>query len=224
MNNMKDLGLQATILNSELTNITKDTLELGLDSILEDGLLKDIPVLGTIISFSKIGLNIKDRLFIKKLIYFLYNTKDIPVKERQKMISKINKTNKYKTSVGEKLIYILDKSDEIEKAQLIGSFFNCLLRNEVNYDMFIRGSEAINNSFLPDLRWFFENSFDNNFNDRIETVGLLNSGILKIAAASGATMLGGSRFDIEYNLSEVGECLFRYLRSQNPKIETLRDL
>lgn len=38
---MKDFNLEET-LNSNSVNISKDILEVGLDSILKDGLIKDI--------------------------------------------------------------------------------------------------------------------------------------------------------------------------------------
>ncbi|MGZ8172410.1 hypothetical protein [Methylobacter sp.] len=37
-----------TIARSDLSNVARDLTELGLDSIFEEGLLKDIPVLSTI--------------------------------------------------------------------------------------------------------------------------------------------------------------------------------
>lgn len=97
---MSDFNIEKT-LSSDYTNISKDMLEIGLDSILDNGLLKDIPTVGTLISLTKIGANIKDRLLIKKLIYFLYETQGIPETDRKKIIEKINKSDEYKTKVGE---------------------------------------------------------------------------------------------------------------------------
>ena len=45
--------------------------EVGLDSIMEDGLFKDVPILSTVVSLYKIGGSIKDRHNMKKLITFL---------------------------------------------------------------------------------------------------------------------------------------------------------
>ena len=60
--------------------------EVGLDSIMEDGLFKDVPILSTVVSLYKIGDNIKDRYNIKKLIAFLNEiNNEIPnEKEREK--------------------------------------------------------------------------------------------------------------------------------------------
>ena len=39
--------------------------EVGLDSFLESGLAKDIPIIGTLVKLSEFGLNISDYMFIK---------------------------------------------------------------------------------------------------------------------------------------------------------------
>ena len=42
-------------LGENILDITSDLLEVGLDSIVEDGLLKDVPILSTAISLFKMG-------------------------------------------------------------------------------------------------------------------------------------------------------------------------
>lgn len=55
-----------------------------------------------------------------------------------------------------KLIFIIDKADDLIKAQLIGKLFNAVLENKLGYSMFIRCTEAINKTFEPDLMWFLK--------------------------------------------------------------------
>ena len=45
--------------------------EIGLDAIMEDGVLKDIPIVSTAIALYKIGNSIKERHNLKKLLIFL---------------------------------------------------------------------------------------------------------------------------------------------------------
>jgi hypothetical protein len=219
---MSDFNIEKT-LSSNYTSISKDMLEIGLDSILDDGLLKDIPAVGTLISLTKIGANIKDRLFIKKLIHFLYETQNIPKSDREEIIEKINESDDYKTKVGEKLIFIIDKADDLVKAQLIGKLFNAVLKKQLGYSMFIRCTEAINNTFEPDLMWFLKRVNP----DSIEHIGgiekesLINSGIMKAVSAEGATTMGSSSFDLKYDISDVGLCLKKYLGSYDVDYDDL---
>ena len=47
-----------------------ELLEVGLDAILDDGLLKDIPFVSTAISLYNIGKNLNERHYVKKLRCF----------------------------------------------------------------------------------------------------------------------------------------------------------
>ena len=60
-------------LTSEVATCMSNLLETGLDSVLEDGTLKDIPFISTIIALYKIGNNLHDRHNIKKLAAFFTN-------------------------------------------------------------------------------------------------------------------------------------------------------
>ena len=206
---MHDFDLEKT-LSSDSINISSDMLEIGLDSILKDGLLKDIPVFSTLTSIAKLGLNIKDRLFIKKLVHFLYETQNISISKRQEVIDEINKSQKYQSTVGEKLIFIIDKSDEISKARHVGKLFSFVLSQKISYTMFVRCSEAINKTFNPDLEWFLSQSHYG-FHDSLERDSLMNSGILKITYAKGESTFGESTFELKYEISDIGLCLHKYL-------------
>ncbi len=218
---MSNFDIEKT-LNSDLMNISKDVLEVGIDSILEDGLLKDIPGLNILSSLAKVGLNIKDRLFIKKLLHFLYETQSIPLKERRKTIQAINDSDDFQTKVGEKLIFIIDKADEAIKAKILGQLFSLVLEEKLGYQMFLRCAESINKIFTTDLNWFLDKSHFE-FNDRIERESLFNAGILKIVSADGATTMGSSSFELKYDISEVGLCLYKYLGKSRMKLESLTD-
>lgn len=174
-----------TIKRTNLTKITTDLGEIGLDSILEDGVLKDIPILGTIVNIGKSSLNIKDRLFTKKIIYFLSEIENINSLDRNKIISKIDKSEKYNIKVGEKILYILDNCDDHDKAKYIGRFFKILIQETIDYEEFLRFCSVIESVFLEDFKYFlnannkeFENELlaGDDINDRerhLANVGLI---------------------------------------------------
>jgi hypothetical protein len=78
-NNIKKLSnsLKDTLADSDLQNVTSDLAETFTDTLLNDGILKDIPILGTIIGLAKASISLNERLLIKKLIYFLSELKNI---------------------------------------------------------------------------------------------------------------------------------------------------
>ena len=58
-------------LSPEFESIISNAAELGIDALLEDGILKDIPFISSAISIYRIGKSIKERHNLKKLICFL---------------------------------------------------------------------------------------------------------------------------------------------------------
>jgi hypothetical protein len=119
-------------IGSDSLDILSDYSEIVLDATIESGVLKDIPIFGSLIKFSKIGLTIKDYLFVNKLKSFLSSVNKISSKERMKFI-KSNFSEKAKASdLGEKLINTLDKIDSTNKAFLVGKSFNLYLLNKID--------------------------------------------------------------------------------------------
>lgn len=171
-----------TLKDSDLQSVTIDLAETLSDAFLEDGILKDIPIIGTLISLGKTGMRIRDRLFLKKIIYFMSELKDISSKERQAIITKIDSSESYKTKVGEKLLYIIDKCDDHEKSQLMGKLFKALLEEKIDYDSFIRCSLVIQRAMIDDLEWFVEHDWEKLSIE--ESADYLNWGVFEIAPLS----------------------------------------
>jgi hypothetical protein len=137
--------ISETIKSSELQSVTMEIAEVAIDGILEEGLVKDIPIVGSIYSVTKGIITISDRLLLKKLMLFIYELKDLTPEEREKQIKKIETSSKYKSSIGEKLLMIIDKTNDSEKSSLIGKLFLHCLKNEMSYGEFIRCTDIINN-------------------------------------------------------------------------------
>lgn len=195
MNGLNDMSssLEATIKDTDLQNVTLDLAESFADSILKDGLLKDIPIFGTIVGLTKSSLNLRDRLFLKKLIHFLTGLNTIEQAVRHKMISDIDSSSKFKIRVGEKLLYILDKCDDHIAATRIAKLFSSFLKRTISYAEFLMASAIVDRIFVEDLESFITISKDEiekvqRFNDdplsefqhRLINVGICASSIDKI--------------------------------------------
>jgi hypothetical protein len=148
-NNFDLLG--ESIRSNSLIKISSDLFEVGLDTFLEDGILKDIPIIGTIVGLTKAGIGIRDKLFAKKILKFLFEIKDIPFEERKDFIEKINSDPSYATKVGESILLIIDKLDDFKKAELIGKLFVYSVNGTIDYETFLRLSIIIERCFISDL-------------------------------------------------------------------------
>jgi hypothetical protein len=147
---------EETIKDSNLQHAATGLTETLTDSILSDGVLKDIPIVGTIIGLGKTALKITDLLFLKKILFFLSELNKVSIDDRKEMIDKIDSSDKYRVKVGEKLLYIIDKCDDYENAQYVSKLFVCFLEDNINYGDFLRASRLIENIYIDDLLEFID--------------------------------------------------------------------
>lgn len=150
-------SLERTLKNSDLHNLAEGIGEITLDSLLEEGVLKDLPIIGIISGLAKTALNIQDQLFLKKIIRFLTELSNTDPKERNRLITKIDNSNEFEIKVGEKLLYIIDKCDDHRSAEYVAKLFRAFLNEELDYSDFLRGSAIMQNIFRADLEFFINN-------------------------------------------------------------------
>ena len=156
MNKLKNLSdsFDETIKDSNLAEINADLYEVLIDSFLKDGIVKDIPIIGTILKLSKFSMSLKEHLFLKKIIYFISELKDISPKDRNKMISELDESKVHRIKVGEKLIYIIDKCEDHVSTEYVAKFFKSFLLNKISYSDFLRCTSIIKNIFIEDFECF----------------------------------------------------------------------
>lgn len=51
--------------DESLAELTKDSAEIILDSTLDEGVLKDLPLVGMFFGFRKVYLSVQDKLLLK---------------------------------------------------------------------------------------------------------------------------------------------------------------
>jgi len=154
--------LTEAIKDENIKNISAELLEIGIDEILDNEFLKSMPIVSTIRGFTKFGLNYKDRLFTKKIITFLFQLKDVPKNERQEFIFKLDSNSEYKSKVGEKLITIIDRADELIKVKIIGNLFKSAIQGKISIEDFNLLCSLLNNTFIGDLMSLKKIEFNTN--------------------------------------------------------------
>ena len=144
-------NLSETLKNSDLTSLTKEGLELTLDAFLDSGVIKDIPIVGTIAAAISTTKNISNLLFLKKIMAFLKGISDVPQEKRDAMISKIDGSERYRQKVGEFLLFQLNHCDDDLKAFYLSVAFKAVINEELSYEDFIRISNIINRISIIDF-------------------------------------------------------------------------
>ena len=115
--------------------ISKECIELYLDNLYDSEIIKSIPVINLITSTLELKESISNYLFCKKLAYFIFNIQDISYNKRVKLYNKITKDDKY---FHEKLFIVLDKFDEVKKADYLARLLKGYMNEIIDYSEFRR--------------------------------------------------------------------------------------
>ncbi len=142
----------SAVVDSNSLALAKDLGEVALDAVLEDGILRDIPIIGSVAKIGSITGCIRERLFAKKVVMFLTAVSNVEEKERLEWERKLENDPHFRVKVGEHLLLILDKTDHFDKATILGKLFAAVIEKRTNYYMFQRFATAINQISFYDLR------------------------------------------------------------------------
>jgi hypothetical protein len=188
MKNIKSLSnsFETTLKDPNLQDVVNTFGEIIIDGALEDGILKDIPFLGTLIGLGKTVNNVRDTLFLRKIVHFISKIEQTDPDERKRLITEIEKSAKYRIKVGEKLLYIIDKCEDHINAEYVARMFNAFLAQKITYNEFLRSSSIIQKILISDLEEFLslnnrsiEKSFDKEWGEFLGDFesSLINSGL-----------------------------------------------
>ena len=137
-------------LKEDTTAFVSELAEVGLDAIMDDGILKDIPFFSAIISVYKISNNIKDRHNIKKLLVFLNEINNgIADEEKRAEYQQKFKTNeKFRNQELEYILVLIDRYISYDKPKWLAKLYLAYLDGIINWTGLNKYAEVVDR-FLP---------------------------------------------------------------------------
>lgn len=149
MENTLSLALRDSI-SDEASSALSDIAEIGLDSVLNDGLFKDIPVISTALSLYKIGRSVQERHYVKKLALFVSSLNSGVVDEdsRDYYKQKLEDGDKQRNQELEYIMILIDRYISYDKPNMIAKLYLAYLREDILWQEFAMYAEAIDR-FLP---------------------------------------------------------------------------
>ena len=196
-----DSIIEKSLLSDDLKKITQDISESIIDSILNDGLLKDIPLISTSIGFYKAGQSFKLRNYIKNLYTFLFQLKDIEAQDKEKFIKRIDDNKNAKNELFERILFIIEKLDNSYKSEIIGKLFKNYIYSKISLNDFLRLSVIIERAFYKDLKYFLYDNSPRSIEDK-ENKSILFSEMNRSDAFESLSNLGLLTAQISENVYE----------------------
>ena len=119
-------------------DLSIDFAELTVDSLLENEMLKEIPLVKSIVGAVKTGLLIKEKFFAKKVLTFLkkFNDREIDVKDLNEFKEKFDTDSDYRSKVIEELLVRIDRINDISKSIILANLFSAFIERKIDWDDF----------------------------------------------------------------------------------------
>ena len=116
---MKEGDLENSLLDTIKGEGGKDlaleAAEYALDSVLEDGVLKEIPVVGTVAKLYSTAIGVQGYIFAKKIRKFISQLSTISLEDRINFVARLEGDPKHREKTIDTLLSFLDKLDDMEK-------------------------------------------------------------------------------------------------------------
>lgn len=207
---------QETIKKAELGEMITELSEFGLDGILQDGIVKDIPLLSTVVSIYKIGHTLRERSYLKKIIVFLKEVEEGNVDEKKKQ-DYIDRITKSKRTIQHELEYVmilLDRFLSEHKAKYLGRLFLAYIYEEIDWPLFCQLSELLDRLLPGDIECMSTTTLDNIQRSEMENCTLQRlQGLAVVTPNSKKSVFSAdgkalaTKNDGTYNLTALGKKL-----------------
>lgn len=190
--------------NSNLVDVFSQIGEYTIDQVIENDLLKGIPILGLLVSGYKTVVNVKDFNLTKKVFRFLYHLKETTPEQRQKFSEKYCETNQEGTAAA--LLDILDKLNNWNSVSIVCNLIKAVINEHLTIPQFNRLIVAIQRTAYTDLlqlEKYSENYDEEGLSDALQSSGLIYQSVLDGGSAEGES-------NSKFLLSPNGLLMLRY--------------
>lgn len=200
-----------SIVKSDSKELVADIAEFTIDQLLDDSFLKEIPVVEWVVKAKSIYHSMSDRILLAKLVRLLLSLSGMTKEEKENWERKNIKNEKDKKRIGEKLLLLVDKYTDLEKAEILGEVFKACIRGALNsQDVFDIG-DAVEKCRLNDLRMLKDAKEER----EISLGELVPAGLAVMQTNfSTGTTLDQINIDIPLHLTKTGSLLRKILRKE----------
>ena len=194
------------------SDIVSDYLELGIDSILDNDSLKEIPIIKTFIGVGKITTSIRERNLMKNLVIFIneLNSGNIDKEKLKKHKEELNQNPKKAEKELGRILIILEQTIDNLKSSILGKLYKAYINQEIDWDLFVEFSEITNRLYINDLSilsLIFKNQLSDTSNRsdlyRIERLNSL--GVVGLAPKAIFIGTNASRQHSYITLNQIGK-------------------
>lgn len=189
-----------------------DITELGIDSLLDDGVFKDLPIVSMLVGVKNTYQNIHDRNLLKQTLTFIkqFNSGSINQEKLNKYRDMLNTDSKKAEKELGRVLIILNSTIDMEKSQMLANLYKSYINEKINWNQFCEFAEIIKMIFLNDFNiidLIYKHQITDTSGieiypiDRLTSLGIVNTVMKTIMISSNTS----SKSDKYVNLTTIGQ-------------------
>ena len=116
-------------------SLMADTLEMGIDAILEEGLLREIPIFKTLLSIKNVYVSIRDRYFLKQTFVFIQelSSQKLTDEQLEKYRSELETDPIRAEKELGRVMVLLERMIEDSKSKMLADLYSACIRKELSW-------------------------------------------------------------------------------------------
>lgn len=189
-----------------------DITELGIDSLLDDGVFKDLPIVSMLVGVKNTYQNIHGRNLLKQTLTFIkqFNSGSINQEKLNKYRDMLNADSKKAEKELGRVLIILNSTIDMEKSQMLANLYKSYINEKINWNQFCEFAEIIKMLFLNDFNiidLIYKHQITDTSGieiypiDRLTSLGIVNTVMKTIMISSNTS----SKSDKYVNLTTIGQ-------------------
>lgn len=209
----------STIVNYNLDTAI-DLSEIGLDSLLDDSILKEMPLIKTAYGVAKTGFAIREKHMLKKTLTFIKQLNDNGISNKNyiEYKEKLKNRDKFVFKELEHILIIIDRYVEVNKNKILANLYFYYIDKQINWEQFQELSIIVDNIFIGDLdeleiiyqkKYITMHEIKNRVSFRRLKVQNLIEDIESMLRMEDGSM-GMFYNENDYQITLLGELLFKY--------------
>lgn len=137
---------------SNFKDIIVNNSEVVLDHILEDGLLKYIPIINNLVDLYNVKTTISDKIFYRKVVSFYESFSSVDRDSFDKWNSWARENSESSEKIASTLVLHIDSQHDLIKCKIIGHIFKKLVEEKISLNDFEAYVYATSMCSVRDLR------------------------------------------------------------------------
>lgn len=208
---------EESLFNPSLRDVTVEMIEFGIDSILDEGLIKNIPIVRLLIGGVKTMQNIHERNLLVQTLGFIksFNKQMLTQSKIDKYREKLQENNSYAQKELGRVIFLLNINIDLRKSEILGRLYSSFVNQDIDWHLFCELSDVNSRLYISDIE-FLRDVYNNEISNtkgfpvykfqRMIGLGLIDASISAIYP----TNTSAHKTDYYVTVSELGNLYCRF--------------